>query len=212
MSEDPKLFVHRMEYGTVSSDWSFSTHPEEAEFNLFRYCQNDPLDLTDPMGFDIAIAIGTMRDDWKWIPNPLGHASMAVNGQGTFSEGTLTKQGSAFTRFLAEQQLHRGTTVYIVRTTPEQDKAIAKGAAAQHAKGELPNIFKHPIDAYKDNCATRVSEAARTGGVDFGNPHSPGQLQHQLEQKVNKGEATSIPIQQKLKPNVPPILKQFDKL
>ena len=141
MSEDPKLFVHRMEYGTASPDWSFSAHPEEAEFNLFRYCHNDPLDFTDPMGLDMAIAIGTMRDDWKWIPNPLGHASMAVTGQGTFSEATLTNQGSAFTRFLAEQQLHRGTTVYIVRTTPEQDKAVAKEAAAQHAKGELPNIL-----------------------------------------------------------------------
>ncbi len=212
MSEDPKLFVHRMEYGTASPDWSFSAHPEEAEFNLFRYCHNDPLDFTDPMGLDMAIAIGTMRDDWKWIPNPLGHASMAVTGQGTFSEATLTNQGSAFTRFLAEQQLHRGTTVYIVRTTPEQDKAVAKEAAAQHAKGELPNIFKHPIDAYKDNCATRVSEAARAGGLDLGHTHWPGQLQHQLEQKVNKGQATAIAIPQKLKPNVPPTLTQFNKL
>jgi len=50
MSEDPKLFVHRMEHDTTWSDWSFSAHPEEAEFNLFRYCGNDPLDFTDPMG------------------------------------------------------------------------------------------------------------------------------------------------------------------
>jgi RHS repeat-associated protein len=212
MSEDPKGFVRRAGLGKAPDDWSFGTHPDEAEFNLFRYCRNDPLDLTDPTGLDIAIAIGTLRDDWKWIPNPLGHASMAVTSRGTFSEGTGTNQGSAFTRFLGEQQLHRGTTVYVVRTTPEQDKAIAKEAATQHANGELPNVFKHPIDAYKNNCATRVSEAAKAGGVDLGHPRTPGQLQHRLEQKVNKGEATTIPIPQKLKPNVPPILKQFDKL
>ena len=50
MSEDPKLFVHRMEYGATSSDWSFSAHPEGAEFNLFRFCHNDPINKTDPMG------------------------------------------------------------------------------------------------------------------------------------------------------------------
>jgi RHS repeat-associated protein len=50
MSEDPKLFAYRMGYGTAPGDWSFSAHPEEAEFNLFRYCGNDPLDFTDPMG------------------------------------------------------------------------------------------------------------------------------------------------------------------
>jgi len=52
MSEDPKLFVHRINYGAAPSDWSFSTHPDEAEFNLFRYCGNDPIDFTDPMGLD----------------------------------------------------------------------------------------------------------------------------------------------------------------
>jgi RHS repeat-associated protein len=50
MSEDPKGFVLRMEYGATSSDWSLSAHPDEGEFNLFRYCYNDPLDRTDPTG------------------------------------------------------------------------------------------------------------------------------------------------------------------
>src|SRR5205823_8679714 len=33
MSEDPKLF-------------------DDGDYNLFRYCYNDPLDLTDPMGLE----------------------------------------------------------------------------------------------------------------------------------------------------------------
>jgi hypothetical protein len=52
MSEDPKGFVRGVGSGTSSSDWSFAAHPDEAELNLFRYCGNDPLDFTDPMGLD----------------------------------------------------------------------------------------------------------------------------------------------------------------
>ncbi len=48
MSEDPKLFVHRAGFEKPPADWSFAAHPDEAEFNLFRYCGNDPLDFTDP--------------------------------------------------------------------------------------------------------------------------------------------------------------------
>ncbi len=56
MSEDPKLFVPRISLGASPSDWSFALHPEEAEFNLFRYCGNDPIDFEDPMGLDAAQA------------------------------------------------------------------------------------------------------------------------------------------------------------
>jgi RHS repeat-associated protein len=50
MSEDPKLFVRRIGLGKSPDDWSFAGHPDEAEYNLFRYCGNDPIDFTDPMG------------------------------------------------------------------------------------------------------------------------------------------------------------------
>ncbi len=50
MSEDPKLFVRRAGLGKAPDDWSFGTYPAEGEYNLFRYCGNDPIDFTDPMG------------------------------------------------------------------------------------------------------------------------------------------------------------------
>ena len=50
MSEDPKLFVRRIGLDTSPLDWTFAAHPDEAEFNLFRYCGNDPLNRIDPMG------------------------------------------------------------------------------------------------------------------------------------------------------------------
>jgi RHS repeat-associated protein len=52
MSEDPKLFVRRAGLGASLADWTFAAHPDEAEFNLFRYCGNDPIDFTDPMGLN----------------------------------------------------------------------------------------------------------------------------------------------------------------
>ena len=52
MSEDPKGFVRRAGLGASPSDWTVAAHPDEAEFNLFRYCGNDPVDFTDPMGLD----------------------------------------------------------------------------------------------------------------------------------------------------------------
>ncbi len=69
MSEDPKLFVRRAGLektivdgsdskgrvagaaGEPAEEWSFGKHPDEAEFNLFRYCGNDPTDKVDPLGF-----------------------------------------------------------------------------------------------------------------------------------------------------------------
>jgi RHS repeat-associated protein len=53
MSEDPKLFVRRAGLGKAPDDWSIGAHPDEAEFNLFRYCGNDPIDFTDPMGLEV---------------------------------------------------------------------------------------------------------------------------------------------------------------
>ena len=52
MSEDPKLFVRHAGLGKAPDDWSFAAHPNEAEFNLFRYCGNDPMDRNDPLGLD----------------------------------------------------------------------------------------------------------------------------------------------------------------
>jgi RHS repeat-associated protein len=50
MSEDPKVFVRRAGLGKAPDDWSFAKHPDEGEFNLFRYCGNDPIDKVDPLG------------------------------------------------------------------------------------------------------------------------------------------------------------------
>jgi RHS repeat-associated protein len=67
MSEDPKLFVRGAGLGKAPDDWRFSVHPDEAEFNLFRYVHNDPLDLTDPMGLEGEVII--YREDGRSSTN-----------------------------------------------------------------------------------------------------------------------------------------------
>jgi RHS repeat-associated protein len=76
MSEDPKLFVHRAGLAAASADWTFAAHPDEAEVNLFRYCGNDPIDFTDPMGLmpDGLVAEPEGRDVAPAVV--LGHAAI----------------------------------------------------------------------------------------------------------------------------------------
>jgi RHS repeat-associated protein len=56
MSEDPKLF-------------------DAGDYNLFRYCHNDPLDLTDPMGLDYITVTFTHTSS----PEPISIASGQVH-------------------------------------------------------------------------------------------------------------------------------------
>jgi RHS repeat-associated protein len=59
MSEDPKLF-------------------DAGDYNLFRYCHNDPIDLTDPMGLDT---------DWAQVSFETGMTFLGA-GIGAFIGGT----------------------------------------------------------------------------------------------------------------------------
>ena len=47
MSEDPKVF-------------------DAGDYNLYRYCHNDPLDLTDPMGLDFNLRGNSEADIARW--------------------------------------------------------------------------------------------------------------------------------------------------
>lgn len=57
VQERPGLFVRSAGLAKAPDDWAFGAHPDEAEFNLFRYCHNDPIDFTDPMGLDTELEL-----------------------------------------------------------------------------------------------------------------------------------------------------------
>jgi RHS repeat-associated protein len=182
-----------------------------SELNLYRYCHNNPVNRSDPLGLETAVAIGGTRDDWTVVPNVLGHVSMAMTGQGTFSFGTGTAQGSSFTAFLTDQTPDRFTNVYVLHTSEGQEKDMKQSLEASVKKGALPNVFRNPVDAHNDNCTTRTADALRAGGQDVGHPKTPAQLQATLDKKVYDGTATRTLIPQSNKPSIPIVLKDFDK-
>jgi hypothetical protein len=86
MSEDPKLF-------------------DADDYNLFRYCHNDPIDLTDPMGLDgIPNGDGTyhfvIRSDvvvsniiGSYVINKLSGTTLQCAGAAQYLTGTRTPNG-----------------------------------------------------------------------------------------------------------------------
>ncbi|MFD2258145.1 hypothetical protein ACFSSA_15815, partial [Luteolibacter algae] len=138
---------------------------------------NNPINGIDPLGLATAITIGC-----KTSGNPFGHTAIAFTGQGVFTFGTGAAHplGSSFTDYLDAQAKYRDTNVYILPTTPAQEKAIAD--YLKKLKGKpLPNAKKEPLDAMKDNCNTRTMDGLNAGGIPLDRSAFPAELQRQLE-------------------------------
>lgn len=76
-------------------------------------------------------------------------------------------------------------------------------------KERLPDAKKEPVEASRDNCTTRTSQALEDGGVKVGHNNFPAQLQRKLDDMVKKGEATKYNVPQGSKPNG--VWKLFDR-
>ncbi|PYK93805.1 MAG: hypothetical protein DME36_08030 [Verrucomicrobia bacterium] len=160
---------------------------EAGGINLYGYVLNNPTNAIDPLGLDAAVGVGS-----PVLTNPFGHVGTGITGQGAFSFGTGTAWGSSFTNYLTTQSAYRDTYVYVIPMTPEQDQAM-RNYLNSIKDNDLPDVKTHPIDAYHDNCSTRIAAALRAGGVDVGDGHTPGQLQNALNNLVYQGRATNIP-------------------
>jgi RHS repeat-associated protein len=88
MSEDPKLF-------------------DAGDYNLFRYCNNDPIDMTDPMGTDDQIWMRTTEREAAWSNSKNG--GDAVWAMAKWADSSNNFQG-AFMQFAAGQGLTIGQT------------------------------------------------------------------------------------------------------
>ncbi len=133
-----------------------------------------------------------------------------MSGQGVFSPGTPdVRWGSSFSKFIADQAEHRQQIIYRISTSPAQEQAMRRALDAAQNK-RLPNLKEHPIDAYKDNCSTRVRDALKAGGQDVGNVHTPGQLARALERKANEGAAQKQFVDARPPPSIPNRVKNFD--
>ena len=130
MSEDPKGFVRRAGLGASPSDWTFAAHPDEAEFNLFRYCGNDPVDFTDPMGLDA-------------MANAMAVAEAVVPGQyeynqmvGSFQSGNYGMAAGWFATMIAQQ----GVGVVTVGRSTQAQASFRAARAAMAERQALINV------------------------------------------------------------------------
>jgi hypothetical protein len=71
MSEDPKLF-------------------DAGDYNLFRYCHNDPIDMTDPMGLDEATGrLTSGTHDRVWDMDDRAYNNLMAAAQRNSSDGAI---------------------------------------------------------------------------------------------------------------------------
>jgi RHS repeat-associated protein len=124
-------------------------------WNAYSYSLNTPLTLVDPDGRAPDIAI---IENGPTKGNPVGHTSVAVTGYGVFSFGNGTPLGSSLADYIEREAPRRDTTISIIRTTPEQDKAVVESILKQDAE-------RGGIDKYPDNCALRTNKALDAGGI-----------------------------------------------
>src|SRR5579884_4203421 len=139
MSEDPKLFVRRAALAQAAGDWSFATHPDEAEFNLFRYCGNDPIDFTDPTGefVDTLADIGFIAYDlYKLVTdNEASHRADNWRALGLDVAATavpgVTGAGAIYRGAKAIERTRESSRIITIssRASVEVEKDIAKSVA-----------------------------------------------------------------------------------
>jgi RHS repeat-associated protein len=121
--------------------------------NLYTYTNNAPSSLIDPAGLDVAVIYSGPVST-----NPYGHVAIAVGNSGVYSYGTTTPAGSKLFTYLADQVQRRKVTVYVLKTTPEQEAKI------------LDYLKKHPESKFPLNtmrgntCASRSNAALEAAG------------------------------------------------
>jgi RHS repeat-associated protein len=149
-------------------------------WNRFAYAINSPLVFTDKTGLDIMII-----ENGPTKGNPIGHTAIAVTGRGVFSPGngeTTTRydhkdkknniSGGGVADYLTRESPRRDTTIYVVKTTPEQDAAIVNSMVEQaHSKRDISQDKKSLL--LIDNCSTRVNEALDKAGGELVLPIDP---------------------------------------
>lgn len=109
-----------------------------------------PNRFLDPLGLDIAVI-----EQGPTEGNPIGHTAMAITGQGVYSYGNSTPAGSSLQQYLAREAPRRDTRVYIVPTSPVQDRAAMqylRGGTTTYtgvggaSVGKYSFSFGYPVD------------------------------------------------------------------
>ena len=121
------------------------------DVNFYRYVGNNLTNYIDPLGLDATVCTYNPKDK-----NPFGHIGIGVNSNqtvGKYPSVYPNKDGDIKT----DKKAPKLCTV--VKTTPEQDSAMAKEIALQMAS--LSTGYKF----YGDSCVGFVSDVLKQGGI-----------------------------------------------
>ena len=136
----------------------------EGGLNRYGYALQNPLKYVDPRGLDFAVIENGPTDD-----NPIGHSAIAITGAGVFSFGNGTQPGSSLRDYVLREAPRRDTRIYIVSTTPDQDKAALEYLS--QFGSNLPGPFLR--DLFVENCSTRTNGALGAAGIFPDVPFDP---------------------------------------
>jgi RHS repeat-associated protein len=135
--------------------------------NTYAYGGSAPTIAIDPLGMDIVVVTGGVRE----TSNPFGHSAMAIQGAGMFSYGNGTPLGSSPLEYIQNQSRIRKQVVTIVPTTPKQDAAA------------LNYFLRHPgmnTVGTIDNCAVRTNEALGAASITTSALPFPGSVAREV--------------------------------
>jgi hypothetical protein len=127
--------------------------------NAYSYVRARPTML----GLDAYVVVGGERSD-SW--NIFGHASIAITGGGLYSFGSNSACGASVADFLRSQSAVRDQTAFVIKTSPAQDQQMLK-YLQQFSQCKTVPLFP-------DNCASRVENTLRAGGVPLDDPYFGG--------------------------------------
>jgi hypothetical protein len=169
MSEDPKLF-------------------DAGDYNLFRYCHNDPIDLTDPMGTAnmpyhltpelMNYLYGKAMAAAQWAGSDLLHASTAAGAIGVAAMG----QTGVSVLSQAVRTGSQGTKLSKAQTAKQPEDNFSTGAYIQRTEtGADLTIHTQAGTTYYQ---TNVNWALRV--FDHGKPVPNLELQEHLTYRDGK--------------------------
>jgi RHS repeat-associated protein len=155
------------------------------DVNLYGYVRNNSINLKDPRGLDIVVV-----ENGPTAGNPIGHTALGITGCGVITFGNANPDSPGtngicgdFNEYINREAKKRDTTLYVIPTTPEQDKSALESAfEIDYWRPPLQFISDLPID----NCSLRSNEILDAAGIPnntwypYRYPGSAGQRAYNL--------------------------------
>ncbi len=129
-----------------------------AGINTYGYAASAPTLFSDASGLDIAVI-----ENGPTEGNPIGHTAIAVTGAGVYSYGNSTPAGSSLHAYVRREARRRSSTIYVIKTTPQQDEDVLK-VLKKYKNIGVPPGWDGIIG---DNCAARSNQALDAAGIPY---------------------------------------------